>query len=156
MGSPRKEEQPEEKKKLQRKKESFDNALSSDPEFMKKHLTDTKRVYDVNLATLEDIRDGKVMDCQYDPKTGHVIDKPVSIDVRVKAIAQINAMTLHKVMADKRDPGREKDSGKGINHEESLKRVMSQIEKEKAEKKQQVEDKAVQDGKLVKLGKANQ
>jgi hypothetical protein len=142
-----------EEKKETNKKDMFDNAL--DPVFMEKHIAETKRVFDLNLSILEDIRDGKITDSQYDPKLGQIIDRPISMDVRVKAIAQINAMTLHKVMADKRDPGRAKDIGKGINHEESLRRIAAQIEKEKALKRQEAEKAAEDTGKLVKLKKEN-
>ena len=134
------------------KKESlFDNALSSDPVFMKEHLEDTKRTYRQNLTFLENIRDGAVSDSQYDPKTGGIIVKPVAMDVRVKAISQINAMTLHKVMADKKESGREKDGGKGIDHEESLKRIADEIIREKATAKITAEVQAFQAGKLAKM-----
>ncbi len=143
----------DDKKKLQKekKKEStFDNALNTDPVFMKSHLEDTKRTYRDNLLYLEQIRDGKVKDCQFDPKSGDIIEKPISMDVRVKAISQINAMTLHKVMADKRDPGNAKDKGKGIDHEESLKRIAADMEKAKAKDKAALEQNAITAGKLAK------
>jgi len=150
----KKQSDADDKKKLQKekKKEStFDNALNTDPVFMKSHLEDTKRTYRDNLFYLEQIRDGKVKDCQFDPKSGDIIEKPISMDVRVKAISQINAMTLHKVMADKRDPGNAKDKGKGIDHEESLKRVAAEMAREKEAKKKALEAAAVKDGKLLKL-----
>lgn len=147
-----------EQKKLQKDKKEvlFDNALNSDPDFMKDHLEDTKRTYRENLKVLELIRDGEVSDSQYDPKTGQVIKKPIAMDVRVKAIALIKAMTLDKTMADKRDPGQAKDKGKGIDHEESLKKVAAEIQKaKKAEEMERkaAEKKAEKDGKLVKLGR---
>jgi hypothetical protein len=127
----------------------FDNALSSDPEFMKVHLGDTKRTYHANLEFLEKIRDGVVVDSQYDPKSGDIVERPVSMDVRVRAIAQINAMTLHKVFADKKESGREKDGGKGIDHEAALKQVEAARMKDKAMEK--VRSEAIAAGKLTRI-----
>lgn len=128
-------EKPKDERKKLKKESLFDNALSSDPEFMKGHLEDTKRTYRANLEWLEKMRDGAVLDSQYDPKSGGIVERPVSMDVRVRAIAQINAMTLHKVFADKKESGREKDGGKGVDHEESLKRVAAARAKDEAYKK---------------------
>lgn len=137
------------KGKKGKKKLGLDFALQNDPAFMEKHLKDTKRVYDVNLATLEDIRDGKIMDSQYDPKLGVMIERPVSMDVRVKAIAQINAMTLHKVMADKRESIKTKTSTEAEEHASAMKKIMDDRERERKE----AEQKALQEGKLVKIKK---
>lgn len=155
MGRPKKTENSGEQKKgtrgRPRKATTFDNALNSDPVFMKQHLEDAKRTYQENLAFLEKIRNGDVKDCQFDPKTGTIIEKPVSMDVRVKAIAQINAMSLHKVMADKRDPGREKDTGKGVDHEASLRRIEEARKRDADIAKAVAEEKAKREGKLEKL-----
>jgi len=85
------------------------------------------------------------MDSQYDQKTGEVVQKPIPMDVRVKAAAQLKSMTLDKFLADKRDSGKQDDRKKAFDHEASLKRIMDE------KMRREAEEKALKDGKLLKI-----
>jgi len=124
---------------------SFDFALTHDPDFMQKCIDDTKRCYDATLKFFEGVRDGRLMDSQYDQKTGEVVQKPIPMDVRVKAAAQLKSMTLDKFLADKRDSGKKDDRKKAFDHEASLKRIMDE------KMRREAEEKALKDGKLLKI-----
>jgi hypothetical protein len=122
----------------------FDELLERDPTFQRAFFKQTKDAFiSIYDYLFELVRGQGDVEEKVTAKGDVLLVKP-SHDVRVKAAKVLKEMTFDKVMADKRDSGKEKGKDSSVNLREALMEIARQ-------KKKEAEMQALKEGKLKRI-----